>query len=264
MIIMKKLKYHDELWFNRIKLDKEDYMTIRLIEKEENSRHMIKEPLIEKLINYYMPLDIIDYYLDENEDMGELERIINGALPCSDNDKTRKGDFSEIISSEHLVQNYGYYFPYIKLQNKPNSEMSNQGDDILGFKFNDVNEIIEICVGEVKFLANFNNNIFKKAHSQLKKSYNPRPKSLRMVVHYAINQKNKFSKEFIKLLSEKTFLETKISNWIFCVTEKCHDDIDICNETDFLDNLTLISIYLPEISPFIHEVYDLSSGYYNE
>lgn len=261
---MKKTKYCDKTWFDSINKTKNNYKTIRLIEKDKTIRETIKKPLIEIILQYYIPSDIIEYFLDEDEYMSDLEHVINEYLPNPEKDYVEKGDFSEIISSEHLIQNYNFQFPYIKIQDKPNSETSNHGDDLLGFKFNDAEEISEISLGEVKFRKDFSNYVFKDAHKQLKESYHPKPKSLKYIVTHVVKQKNKNYKQFINLLRPNALTKIKISHWIFCVTEKSHNNLDIHDETDFLNNLTLISFYLPNISPYIHEIYELSRGHYNE
>lgn len=261
---MKVFNYKDKDWFEQEKSDKENFYTIKLNEKNKNLREEIKNPLIEVLIHYYINKDNIEYYLNNDEEFSELEQVINNYIPSYEAEKTRKGDFSEIISSEHLIQNYKYYFPYIKLQNKPNKNQSNQGEDIIGFIFSDIGEIKEIGVGEVKFKSKFTNGVFKTAHDQLKNSFTPRPKSLNMIVNYAVKNEDKHTKEFQKILSSKNFDKLKINNWIFCVTETAPKDLHVPHENKLLSNLTLVSVYLPEIVDFIHEIYDSSSGYYNE
>ena len=262
---MKKFKYRENDWFKQEKTDKKKFFTIELNEKDENSRMNIKNSLIEVLIHYYIEEETIEYYLDDNERFSELEHIIKeDYIPDFEAGNTRKGDFSEIISSEHLVQNYEYYFPYIKLQNKPNKNESNPGDDILGFIFNDNGDVEEIGVSEVKFSSNFSNGVFRVAHNQLRKSYTPKPKSLRMIVNYAVKQNDSHKIALQKILSTKKFSNVKITNWLFCITETLPKNLHVPHEDELLNNLTLVSIYLPNIVGFINEIYDLSSGYYNE
>ena len=190
------------------KKNKEKFITIKLNEKNRNLRNEIKKQLIEVLIHYYVDNKTIELYLDDNELFSELEQVLHDEyIPSHEAEDTRKGDFSEIISSEHLVQNYDYYFPYIKLQHKPNKDQSNQGDDILGFIFKDDGKLEKIGVGEVKFSSSFTNGVFKKAHTQLKNSYTPKPKSLGMIVNYAVQHNDKHSKELQKILSKKILIK---------------------------------------------------------
>ena len=59
---MKKTKYCDKTWFDSINKTKNNYKTIRLIEKDKTIRETIKKPLIEIILQYYIPSDIIEYF----------------------------------------------------------------------------------------------------------------------------------------------------------------------------------------------------------
>ncbi|MGL4670608.1 MAG: Hachiman antiphage defense system protein HamA, partial [Methanobacteriaceae archaeon] len=136
-----------------------DFKSIRLKEKDQ-SRESAINPLKETIIDHYAKSKKRDKYLNDRK-FDKLEKYISKRIPFSD--RTRKGDFGEILGCECMIQTYGFEFPVPRLRYNPNLETSMIGEDILGFKIIN-NKIVEICVGESKLSEKFNNRTINDAH----------------------------------------------------------------------------------------------------
>jgi hypothetical protein len=97
-------------------------------------------------------------------------------------DKTRKGNFGEILASEYLRQVEGYDLPVYRLRWNTNPDTSMRGEDILAFKLGNPDGTgREICVTEAKVLSRYDKRVVKSAHKQLCSGHRPRPNSIPFV-----------------------------------------------------------------------------------
>lgn len=98
--------------------------------------------------------------------------------------KTRLGNFGEIIASEFLRQIRGYKIPVYRLRYNSNDESSPKGDDVLAFEYTDKKADTKdaVIVAEVKVRSEHESRAVEEAHSALQKGHRPRPKSFSFVV----------------------------------------------------------------------------------
>jgi hypothetical protein len=98
--------------------------------------------------------------------------------------KTRMGNFGEILASEFLRQIRGYNVPVYRLRYNTNDESSPKGDDVLAFEFADRARKLKdtVIVAEVKVRSTFRTDAVDEAHDDLSKGKRPRPKSFSFVV----------------------------------------------------------------------------------
>jgi hypothetical protein len=83
-------------------------------------------------------------------------------------DKTRMGNFGEILASEYLRQLFGYDIPVFRLRYNPNKNQSMKGDDVLAFNFGeDGKSEREIIVGESKVRKTYEKIAVKDGYDQL-------------------------------------------------------------------------------------------------
>lgn len=99
-------------------------------------------------------------------------------------EKTRTGNFGEIIASEFLRQVRGYSIPVYRLRYNGNDESSPKGDDVLAFEFADRARGVKdtVIVAEVKVRGAFRSDAVDEAHEALLRGHRPRPKSFLFVV----------------------------------------------------------------------------------
>jgi len=232
-----------------------NFRTIRLKEIE-GSRESVKIHLISTIKDHFTRPQRIQNYID-SEKFERLASYISNRIPVKDS--IRKGDFGEIISTEHLMQNYSYDFPVFKLRDKPNPDSSVPGEDILAFKIND-NKIERLCVGEAKTYSRYAGIVVEEAHDRLKRAYKPHPTSLTF-----ISDKLSEDPDTMALAEEIEGLIGKLGkekfprdNWIFFITgNRPRDPFEkIKNEHEVVENLTIVNLHLPELSNFINELFD--------
>lgn len=97
-------------------------------------------------------------------------------------DKTRKGNFGEILASEYLRQVEGYDLPVYRLRWNTNPDTSMRGEDVLAFKLGNPDGTgREICVTEAKVLSKYDKRAVESAHKQLRSGHRPRPNSIPFV-----------------------------------------------------------------------------------
>lgn len=256
---MSELKDFDKKWID-VNIENKDNHTILKLNEKYDVRSEIKDDLIETIIEYYIPKERINHL--KNEKFSDLENLINSSIPDKDHDKIRKGDFGEIISSEHLKQRHNYYFPYPKLTYNPNHNTSSKGDDILAFKINE-NNIISLCLGEVKVISKYSNTTLNNAYSQLESSYKPHPKSLNLIMNYMYNINDSLVFELEKLLVPEKFKSLRKDNWIFIISGNNPNKLEINKEIN-LDNLKIVSFPISDLNNFINELYDSCGEFYND
>ena len=237
-------------------------LSIINFKEKDNKREKIRNKLIETIISYYIKDHVINSYLSNDDKFYRLENYINGKLPHMG--KTRKGDFGEIIGTEHIKQEYGYCFPVIKLRYKKNNETSEHGEDILGFIIEN-NKIVSICIAESKIRSKYSKKPINDAHDQLKSSYIPVPKVLNFIFDILDERNDEFASEVENLFEPKNFMALKKDNIIFTIFGSLPSkNLKVDNTKNELENLKIITIFLPNISDFIDEIYNECAVYYNE
>ena len=99
-------------------------------------------------------------------------------------EKTRMGNFGEVLASEFLRQDRGYNIPVYRLRYNCNDESSPKGDDVLAFEFADKARGIKdtVIVAEVKVRSAYRADAIEEAHDSLRKGHRPRPKSFPFVI----------------------------------------------------------------------------------
>lgn len=248
------LEVYDERHFS-------DLSVINLKEKDKK-RAKIKNKLIKTIFFYYFKPDVINSYLSNEDKFYKLENYINGKLPHLE--KTRKGDFCEIIGTEHIIQEYGYSFPVVKLRYKMNNETSEHGEDILGFLIDD-GEIISICIAESKFRSTYSKEAINDAYHQLKSSYYPFPTLLNFIFEVLDDQNNELALKVEELMEPKNFMSLNKDTIIFSIFGSLPSkNLKVDNKKNELENLKIVTFFLPNISDFINEIYDECVGYYND
>jgi len=236
-------------------IDYGKFRTIRLKEID-GSRESVKEYLIEAIKDHFSRPHRVQSYID-SEKFDRLATYISNRVPVKDT--IRKGDFGEIIGSEHLDQHYNYDFPVFKLRSKSNPNSSMPGEDILAFRINE-NKIERLCVGEAKTYSRYAGIIVEEAHDRLKKAYKPRPTSLSFISDILSGDPDTFElaeevEDLIGKLGKENFPR---DNWIFFITGNRPRDpfekIKIASKV--VENLTIVNLHLPGLSDFVNELFD--------
>jgi len=99
-------------------------------------------------------------------------------LPVAD--KTRKGNWAEILLAEYVMASCGVSLPVYRLRYNPNVEQSMKGDDLLAFDLD--SNPMRILVGEAKFRSTPSKAVVEELVGALVKSHSGNiPASLQFV-----------------------------------------------------------------------------------
>lgn len=146
-------------------------------------RSGLRETVFDDLAN-----TVFVHHNDPDEFRMELENLGYPETACALDARpsslnTRVGNFGEILAAEYLRQCEGYQIPIYRLRYNPNPDSSMKGDDVLAFKFGDVDgRGREVLIVETKARTQFRNKIIKEAYEQIEKSHGTRPKSILFVM----------------------------------------------------------------------------------
>ncbi|WP_430619202.1 Hachiman antiphage defense system protein HamA [Enterococcus sp. DIV0802b] len=214
-----------------------------------------------------------DESLDEslNETLMEAEEYLReNVIPQKSMVKgstMRSADFGEIIFSDLLEFVYGYTIPRCKLYDRATPTQSEQGTDIIGYKFNNTNGISsvkdELCAVESKMSATSSN--LKTINSAIKHSIKDelrvavtlnyyRKKLKRMGKTIESNQIARFQKK-----SEKDFV-LRLMAGAAISRKDLNPEIEIIFEDEGEIRLekvdSIFLIHCNQLMDLVHEIYE--------
>ena len=208
---------------------------------------------------------ILDHHFHRKTISGALERLgyekaakyFLTRLPKGD--KTRKGNFGEVVASEHLCQRYGYRMPVFKLRFRDNPNMPMRGEDIVAFELGEGKRISAICIGEAKTLEHYNRSQVIKAHDRLVTAYHPYPVTLSLISSLLREKGNhNLAEQIDRILETLSLRSFPRHNWIFIITgdkpsEPCSPIEEIGG---VVENLTIVTLHLSGFSPLISKIFE--------
>lgn len=171
--------------------------------------------------------------------------------------KTRKGNFGEVVASEHLMQRYGYSMPVFKLRYR-DSHLPMRGEDIVAFELDRAGSIVRVVIGEAKAVNAFRQRTVDDAHARLKSAFNPRPMTLSMLSNILYERGDDALAEQVDRVSIALLKgDFPRSNWIFLINEtQPHDPFAVlANESDLIGDLCCVSVQLPELNRLVEELF---------
>jgi len=229
-------------------IDNSEFIECILIEKP-GSRELIKEALNQTILEHHFPLKTIQRHLKKLE-FDNLAR----ELPIGN---TRKGNFGEIVASEHLCQRYNYEMPVYKLRYR-DSPMPMRGEDVVAFKIE--NGIIKaISIGEAKFMAEFDSTEVKNAHIKLEKTYSVKPYTLSQIRNILDDKDDELALQVDNIIGKLGSGEFPRENWIFIVSgTKSNNPFGILKNMSTIENLHVFNLYLENLIEFTEEVYKVN------
>ena len=225
--------------------------------------------------NQYCLDSLIDLYRDgtgysRTEYLNNLkfpERNVAGA-------KTRSGDFGEILVSDFLEYNLGYWVPRTRFSDRHNRNNPTQGVDVIGFKSRDYTQndrTDQLFIFEVKCkLTGTNENLTKSrmdtAIKDSAKDFNVRKgESLNGLKQLFISQRNMEYAKRIKRFQEESdrpYIEMSGATSIILSQAYNSDkiiDIDASNHPNY-DRLKLIIIKGESLMPLVHALYEKAAN----
>lgn len=132
-----------------------------------NARDLVKPHLSAAIVDHHTHRSRAAHLLAE---LGHTATAAEIAIRLPKNDRTRKGNFGEVVASEHLRQRHGYAMPVFKLRFRDHQNLPMRGEDIVAFVTDANGMITKVCIGEAKTLVTFAGQTVASAHERLKKT----------------------------------------------------------------------------------------------
>ncbi len=225
--------------------------------KEKGSvREFVKPALVEAILDHHIHRQRIKGVL-KRLGFVEAAKYFSSHLPR--NDKTRKGNFGEVVASEHLRQRYGYKMPVFKLRFMDNPNVPMRGEDVVAFEIAENNKITAICIGEAKTLERYAQAKVKEAHERLVTAYHPHPVTLSLISNILHERGDHDLAAQIDMIIETLALKPfPRHNWLFVITgDKPRDPFSPIEKIDgVVENLRTVSLHLPQLSLFVKEIFE--------
>jgi len=183
--------------------------------------------------------------------------FFSGQLPTSN--ATRKGNFGEVVASEHLVQRHGLSMPVFKLRFRDSHNMAMRGEDIIAFEL-DGDSIARVIVGEAKCVVRYAKSTVRDAHRRLADSVRPRPMTLSMLAEilYA-EQRDVLAAEVDRV--SLTYCRTEIpkQHWIVLINQDQPTDPFALleeEETELVGDLHCVGVSLDGLTDLVNYVFE--------
>ena len=187
---LSKLKsiINDGIIFNNIPISLPDQVIANLGHPNDLTRF---SNCLELLISYFCrhPRRIIEYIKEYGnsgitqiigEKINEIGQVRDGGKIIN-NFNIWKGTIGEVLAGAYVIGFTNYVVPVYKLRFAPNRRISMQGDDLLGFRFNDEGEPESLLIVEAKYWQDPKAAI-KKANETLLKVKENSPTLLNFVI----------------------------------------------------------------------------------
>ncbi|MGH8645383.1 MAG: Hachiman antiphage defense system protein HamA [Gammaproteobacteria bacterium] len=175
-------------------------------------------------------------------------------------DRTRKGNFGEVVASEHLIQRYGYTMPVFKLRYR-DSNLPMRGEDIVAFKIDHQQRISCVIIGEAKTVVRYSADTVRHARERLKTAYHPRPMTLGMLAEILYGMDNQTLASQIDDIAIRLAKDAfPRENWIFLICQDCPADPLAClnGNGNTLPDLRCANLSLSDLTGFVYQLFDHS------
>jgi len=179
-------------------------------------------------------------------------------LPKDNN--TRKGNFGEVVASEHLVQRYGYDMPVFKLRFRDSHDLAMRGEDIIAFEM-EAGTISRVIIGEAKCIVQYQKETVRSAHHRLADAVRPRPMTLSLLSEILYTEgRDDLASEIdrVSLLFLKE--DFPCQNWIVLINQNQPEDpFSFLDDEDveLVAGLHCVGISLSELSALVDFTYDV-------
>jgi hypothetical protein len=228
------------------------------LEEAEGSRTKIEGALLAALY---------DHHIHPHRVSGALRRlgyekaaaVLLQHFPRAD--RTRKGNFGEVVASEHLRQRHGLQMPVFKLRYADNPQMPQRGEDIVAFEVDDEARIVTLCIGEAKVRITNSSAAIREAHDRLSDAYHPYPVALSLissVLHESGN--HELGDQVDELMETMAQKRLPRQNWIFVITESQPSDTFkvLTEETGLVEDLMCVHIRLDDLGELVTSLFESS------
>lgn len=221
----------------------------------EGSRARIINPLSRAVVDHHAHRQRI---ADRLQALGHADAATFFRDELPRNDRTRKGNFGEVVASEHLIQRYGYTMPVLKLRYR-DSNLPMRGEDIVAFKIDEQQRITCVIIGEAKTVSTYSADTVRRAHERLQTAYHPRPMTLGMLAEILYTMDNAALASQIDDIAIRLARDAfPRENWIFLICQECPADPFAClnGNGNTVPNLHCVNLSLADLTAFVNHLFD--------
>ena len=246
----------DQFWFDEKTARRIDRFRSISLEEVEGSRSVVESSLLAALY---------DHHIHPRRVAGALRRLgyERAATALLDHfpkeDSTRKGNFGEVVASEHLRQRHGLNMLVFKLRYADNPNMPQRGEDLIAFEMNEQARIVVLCIGEAKVRSGDSSAAVRSAHERLANAFHPYPVALSLISSVLHDQNQHALAEQVDGLME-TIAQRDFprQNWIFVITEYQPQNAfqALTEDLGLVENLTCVHIRLKDLGTFISRLFE--------
>jgi len=217
--------------------------------------------------NHYCSDDMIDELVDGTDETKQ-EYLKNTVFP----DRTqnpgpavRSGDFAEILVSDYLEYNLGYWVPRIRYDVKFNRNESTKGVDVLGFKlldgsYSNPNDELLTFESKARLGSRPSSSVLQNAIDHSGKDVIRRATSLNAVKRRKIRDGDSEAVKVVKRFQNIVDNPYKAMYGAAAILSKCYYDSSIerqvcCVDHPSEENLMLVIIYGDDLMTLTHALY---------
>lgn len=132
------------------------------------------------LVDHHVSPEAVERERKRREALARQRLPDHPARRFPDNDKTRKGNWAEVLLAEYLTASSTAGVPVFRLRYNPNVDQSMKGDDVLAFDLGA--NPVRIVVGEAKFRGTPRKDVVEELIAALERSHSGNiPASLQFV-----------------------------------------------------------------------------------
>ena len=246
----------DQVWLESDSPGEYERFSHRPIRERKDSRDTVAPSVSSAIVDHHIHQRRVADWLVK---LGYAKTASRLRAESPKSDTTRKGNFGEVIASEHLVQRYGYQMPVFKLRYRDSHNMPMRGEDIVAFVLNSKRKIKKICIGEAKTRKVFKSNVVLEAHDRLRTSYHPRPETLSMLANILYEKGDEtLGAEVDRVCVNLAKSGIPIENWIFLITESKPQAPFAGIEAleSIVESLVCVDLQLTDLEVFINGLFD--------
>jgi Cap4 SAVED domain len=245
----------DRFWFGDVAPSQQSHFRSVTLKETPGSRPIVETAVVAAIYDHHMHPDRV---------AGSLRRLgyqqaataLLHHLPKEDT--TRKGNFGEVVASEHLRQRYGLNMPVFKLRYADHPQMPQRGEDLIAFEIDTQAKIITLCIGEAKVRSGNSSRAIRDAHARLAGAFHPYPVALSLISSVLHDQgQHALADQIDELMETVTQRHFPHQNWIFIITEQqAGDAFQVLTNERRLEALTCVHISLDDLEGFITKVFE--------
>jgi hypothetical protein len=219
-------------------------------------RESIEEHIGASIVEHHINRCRISSVLQDLGHAGAAQ-FFSSELPRSE--RTRKGNFGEVVASDYLVQRQGYSMPVLKLRFRDHANLPMRGEDIVAFRLNANRQIDAVIVGEAKCLVRYEGRTIEDAHARLSSAFHPRPLTMSMLSEILYERgDDELASEIDRVSHTLARSSFRREHWLFLINERQPETVfsTLDDFDEVLPDLHCVGVILADLTSFVNGLFD--------